>query len=388
MSLEGHVQAYADRVGRPVIVFDAEFHVVAFSVHDDETDQARLAIILAHRGSPVSRDLIRAARVGHSDGPVRIPPVDGHRARHVAPIRHDEYLVGYISYVPHDDNAPEPLTEDPELRGYRDAIGEILQSRALESREGVDRLLRLISGAVGPERSVRERAAGDLLSAGLLSSVDHYRVLSIDSSTGADPSGATLRMALDRLQSSALAAPSLTAAVTVRDAEGVAIVPGDVDRTRLEAMLELSSFSHLRVGIGGARPDPADLAASHREAAIARRGAEQVMIPGTVVGWDDLGIDRVLLQLPLETMPASDLPPMVQRLCDPRVAASLATTLETYLDCGCDAQQAAQVLHIHRSTLYYRLDRVRTLTGADLSDGATRRDLHTGLRLARLTGRL
>ncbi len=35
---------------------------------------------------------------------------------------------------------------------------------------------------------------------------------------------------------------------------------------------------------------------------------------------------------------------------------------------------------MHRTTLHYRLDRVRELTGADLDDGATRLRLHLGSR--------
>lgn len=61
MTLEAQVQAYADRLGRPIIVFDAEFTVIAFSVHDGDVDHARLAIILAHRGSSRARESIRSS---------------------------------------------------------------------------------------------------------------------------------------------------------------------------------------------------------------------------------------------------------------------------------------------------------------------------------------
>lgn len=59
-------------------------------------------------------------------------------------------------------------------------------------------------------------------------------------------------------------------------------------------------------------------------------------------------------------------------------------TLEAYLGAGGDARASARALGIHRSTLYYRLTRIRTTTEVDLSDGFARRDLHTGLRVARL----
>lgn len=45
------------------------------------------------------------------------------------------------------------------------------------------------------------------------------------------------------------------------------------------------------------------------------------------------------------------------------------------------ATLAAEELHVHRTTLYYRLDRIKELTGADLRDGATRTDLQLALRL-------
>ncbi len=74
------------------------------------------------------------------------------------------------------------------------------------------------------------------------------------------------------------------------------------------------------------------------------------------------------------------------RLIAPASGPDLPATVEAYLDCGADGQETARHLRIHRSTLYYRLDRVREVAGVDLRDGAVRRELHTGLRVARLAG--
>ena len=43
-------------------------------------------------------------------------------------------------------------------------------------------------------------------------------------------------------------------------------------------------------------------------------------------------------------------------------------TLAQYLDCGGNYDQAAAALVIHRSTLRYRLRRIRELTNLDLAD--------------------
>jgi DNA-binding PucR family transcriptional regulator len=57
----------------------------------------------------------------------------------------------------------------------------------------------------------------------------------------------------------------------------------------------------------------------------------------------------------------------------------LARTLRVYLDHGCNGPAASAALHIHRTTLYYRLGRIRELTGLDLDDGRIRLTLHQSL---------
>jgi DNA-binding PucR family transcriptional regulator len=66
---------------------------------------------------------------------------------------------------------------------------------------------------------------------------------------------------------------------------------------------------------------------------------------------------------------------------DKRHRSELLATLAQYFDSGCSIDQAAAVLSIHRSTLKYRLKRVRELLGQDLYDGSTRLDLHLATRV-------
>ncbi|MFR9751782.1 PucR family transcriptional regulator [Nocardia sp. 004] len=56
--------------------------------------------------------------------------------------------------------------------------------------------------------------------------------------------------------------------------------------------------------------------------------------------------------------------------------AELVHTLSQYLECGGNYDASAAALHIHRSTLRYRLGRIRELTGFDLRDVSTRFNLH------------
>ena len=68
---------------------------------------------------------------------------------------------------------------------------------------------------------------------------------------------------------------------------------------------------------------------------------------------------------------------------DKRHRSGLLVTLAQFFDSGCNVDQAAAALSIHKSTMKYRLKRVRELLGQDLNDGSTRLDLHLAIRVWR-----
>jgi hypothetical protein len=76
----------------------------------------------------------------------------------------------------------------------------------------------------------------------------------------------------------------------------------------------------------------------------------------------------------------------LRRLLDLPEALPLLETLETYLDAAGNAQLTAELLHLHRTSLYYRLQRVERLARTDLKDGVERLALHLSLKVARMTG--
>jgi sugar diacid utilization regulator len=60
--------------------------------------------------------------------------------------------------------------------------------------------------------------------------------------------------------------------------------------------------------------------------------------------------------------------------------SELVPTLSDYLECGGNYDDSAAALHIHRSTLRYRLARIAELTGHDLREVDTRFNLHAATR--------
>lgn len=62
-------------------------------------------------------------------------------------------------------------------------------------------------------------------------------------------------------------------------------------------------------------------------------------------------------------------------------------TLDTYLACNCSIKDAAERLFIHRNSLNYRLERIHTLTQADLESSNVRFLLTMSYRIDHFTGR-
>jgi sugar diacid utilization regulator len=96
------------------------------------------------------------------------------------------------------------------------------------------------------------------------------------------------------------------------------------------------------------------------------------------VSWDALGAWRLIIDAPRD-LTVAQLHPAAETLASlPR--DDLLTTGRTVHDLG-DVTAAAERLHLHRTTLYYRLDRIAELTGVDLREGRRRTDLQLALWL-------
>jgi hypothetical protein len=92
--------------------------------------------------------------------------------------------------------------------------------------------------------------------------------------------------------------------------------------------------------------------------------------------WDGLGAWRLIVEAP-ESLSPSDIHPGAAVLAR-QSNATLMTTARVILDLGGDITATAKVLHVHRTTLYYRVDRILELTSVDLRIGPAR----VGLQLA------
>jgi DNA-binding PucR family transcriptional regulator len=140
-----------------------------------------------------------------------------------------------------------------------------------------------------------------------------------------------------------------------------------------------------QLAVGSLHPNAWQVAASYREAQfVANLPSSAAGHPAApVLLFDSLGVYRMLSSV---TDPAGIEAFMKDQLgtlldYDKRHHSDLLGTLAQYFDSGSNIDQAAARLSIHRSTVKYRLKRVRELLGQDLNDGSTRLDLHLATRV-------
>jgi len=140
-----------------------------------------------------------------------------------------------------------------------------------------------------------------------------------------------------------------------------------------------------RLAVGSRYPNIWEIHHSYREAQFVTdlSGSISSNFTDPVLAFEELGIYRILSSVSnlteVERFMKEKLGALIEYDNDHRSA--LVLTLARYFDCGCKYDETAERMMIHRSTLKYRLQRIRELTGYNLTDGSTRFDLHLATRI-------
>ncbi|MEU4577646.1 helix-turn-helix domain-containing protein [Nonomuraea sp. NPDC023979] len=343
--LQEIVDEVAGLLGASATLEDRSFRLLAYGAQHGDIDTVRQESILRRRATGEVRDYFERYGIARAHGRVRIPAdADlGVLARVCWPLRHGEVVYGYLW---------------------------LLDSGSLTDA-ALDRVAPLVARAAAA-LAQEARSRRDL----------GYGLRALLSDDPEERAGASIEM------------PGPVTAIAVRESpERVAALwtlPRGV-LARAGSPVALLAPAHLAAevaqtvlgaygtaaGVGGTRADPADAWQSWREARHALRVAEHFPRFAPVARWEDLGAHRLLARLG-----QGDLRELAGEVAvlDPE----LAQTVETYLDLGGHAQQAAAALGIHRQTLYYRLGKAERLTHRDLTDGDDRLTVHLGLKAARL----
>jgi sugar diacid utilization regulator len=161
----------------------------------------------------------------------------------------------------------------------------------------------------------------------------------------------------------------------------------------LQAALHGFTFS---VGYSRVALDPVDLYRAGNEAllaanvAVGQPAGDGDAEPAAVLAFESTGAYRLLLPAmsedpgELQRFYAETVEPLVAY--DEQYETDLVQTLETFLECDGNVANTAQRLFTHRHTIRYRLERVRDLSGLDVSSTDGREKLGLGLKAMRVLG--
>jgi len=137
-----------------------------------------------------------------------------------------------------------------------------------------------------------------------------------------------------------------------------------------------------RIGVGRRRDRWQDLDRSYQEARLALKLQDAASVQDKIVSFEDLGIYQVLGQVEnvgvIEELIDRWLGPFLENPANHSL--SLVETLRAYLECGGNYDATAHSLMIHRSTLRYRLQKIKDISGYNLADPNTRFNLQLATR--------
>jgi sugar diacid utilization regulator len=193
----------------------------------------------------------------------------------------------------------------------------------------------------------------------------------------------------------AIAAGAIAAPTEIGDGEVVMLVPdgdGETGRRVASGVLReldagLPGFA-VRLGRSRRAEDPLDLQRAYDEALLALNVVEGDA-EHNELAYEETGTYQLLL--PYMRDPA-ELKRFYRETVRPLVAydeqydTDLLGTLATFLDCDANVNATASRLITHRHTIRYRFERVRELTGLDVSSTDGREKLSLGLKAMRVLG--
>ncbi|MFC7725511.1 PucR family transcriptional regulator [Nocardioides sp. GCM10028917] len=377
--MQDELDRLAALLGRSVSVDSPTGRLLGYSVQSDDADGARILAILA-RQVPEPVQLWQDEHgLSTATGPVRLPKNDELKmtARLCVPLRRDGVLRAYLWIV----EGPTQLT--PEQVGAALEYGDKVLDKLAENpaQVGTRSLPELFHDLVAPALG----AEAEQLVSAVIDVAPHLL-------------GVSVRLLVGTPMASAGVHGPLTSGDVSRVSRRLGsadprVLASSVTPTRTVLLLR---DTHWRPAPGQSAVLPSGLFATGAgpvvsfDAAGLLHGLAMATFTATCVAadprlprdlaWEQLGMYRLLAQGEHDAWLE-----MLSQLADQGEPGDVfLDTLETYLDLAGDAQRTAAELGLHRTTLYYRLNRAATQLNGNLSDGIWRTNLHIALKARRL----
>ena len=383
--LAGVVQLISDRMTATVAVVTQLMDVLTAAAPGVTADKAAAAV-REHVVHPRLGQVLRASRL--SQRALRLPNVGGTPAIIVAPILVGDEVPSYLITIDPADNI---FGEDMSLLVTEHAAticGVILGRErvvAAAARRVRDDLVEGLLLGRGRDQADTGRWAAHL---GYDPARDHNVMavaFDLPAPAAAAASAGDAAAQRQRIWESIehfVATRAPDAIVSARESEVVIVAaapdepgPAAMDARRLAhaclaRLAELFPSAKVVIGIGGTCRDPRDVARSYAQAQRTTQTLRRLGRAGTVSAFGDLGILRLLLQVPdlaeLRSFAADVLGKLSMH--EQEHKSEYLTTLACYFRENNSPQRASRILHVHPNTVAYRVKRIEEITGLRLDN--------------------
>lgn len=394
--LEGHgfrqlAKKLAELVGHSISIENDRFEAIAYE-NIAEVDEARrytqihgrtdprLVQALEQRGYlPRIRETLRAVHLPP------LPDVGLEMERILAPVVVHGEVYGFMWVIADDHSISELDMMAIEIGATIAALMTLYQESVQSAEASLKGTLlsQLIQGEVSPRDTI-------LTDQSLRYGVDlrqPYAMLLVDHAE----TGMQKMLRMYRVVNQLIATDGW-AAVVGQFAGQLVVLAQDNEHlkafaARVQEKIAISATSRTepepRVGVSGVQNSAECVKRAYEQCRDVLHITRRLNPTRRIVYFDDLGYLHALYQAGPASISGNPMVPVLRRLLDEK-QADLFHTLEAYLDEGGNGVSTADTLHIHRSTLNYRLARIVQICGFDLQDPLTRMNLQVALKLMRL----
>lgn len=397
--VELEVERIAERLGRGLSLEDLDGILIAYSSQQSSADRVRVNFLLSKRVPADVSAWQQQHGITTAVRPVAVPanPELGMLGRVCVPLLVRGFRVGYL-WVQQDageDTAAHILEKLPAVREDIDRLAALLLEDNTAGSEHRTRRERVFLGAVAGDGQSLEECAGW---PELDGTAPWQLAVMLDRAAevrdaAADSHDATLARRTASLQA------TVGADVVVFSAgeatHSVLLIRYPAGRTDLEAvrhrygqrLAALTGSADAPITSGFSEPfaAPDGLTGAYSQARSAVQAAAVDPQFGDAVDYRSIGVYQFLAGGGWQA--SSPRSVYFAELEDADRSDELLPVLELLYDKNGSVQDVARQLHLHRSSVYNRLSRVRSTIGADPLSGSVRLELHLALKARRWSRR-
>ncbi|KGA98153.1 transcriptional regulator [Alkalihalobacillus alcalophilus ATCC 27647 = CGMCC 1.3604] len=391
-SLEDFVDVISERLKCPVTLEDSNHQLLAYSSHDDRTDEARISTIIGRR---VPERVINKfwkegviPKLNQSDEPLVIPQINdiGLGNRVAVSIRKEKEVLGYIWVLEVGRSLTKEDLSDLKIAASK-AKSQLLQLKIQKKKKEKNHqelLWQMITGDANDHRLIKEQ----LMKIGFHSNNPLTVLVFSFTEMNQDLTKKLIYVAKTTQKINLLIQTfdenQLIILISPSSHEDLKDVKEFIQTFKTQVK-ERFAISDVISGCGYAYDDYQFVKSSYEEALKVvqlKQVYEEEL--GQAEFYHELGIfkyiDLLKKQKAIQRIPIN---PIIERLkqYDAENKTNLLESLEVTLDKDSNVNEAAKELHCHVNTLNYRLKRIQEITQVSLKDSVQKHGLYLDLKM-------